>query len=219
MLMVYRMIGLAMADVVCFGASKLRSAHQSPSSPRFRGFQLKTQRHNPDPEKPFVHHHTDYCALSPLYIDYESAFPAYPMSGVEIAGFVLAGFPLLISAGEHYREGFEPLVKWKRFRTDFIGFIDAVDIEKQLFDQLLERFLISVDVPYEEVQLFMTNRDYEGWHREDLVVALQARLGPSYDVYMSTIKTMDSLMHELEELLSLKNGEVGAQDPLTSSGS
>ena len=130
------------------------------------------------------------------------------MSGVEIAGFVLGGFPLLISAAEHYREGFEPLVKWKRFRTDFIGFIDSVDIEKQLFDQMMERFLISADVPHNEIQLFMTDRDYEGWRRDDLVRALQARLGPSYDVYMSTIKTMDSLMHELEELLSLKNGEV-----------
>jgi hypothetical protein len=33
------------------------------------------------------------------------------MSGVEIAGFVLGGFPLLISAAEHYKEGFEPLVR------------------------------------------------------------------------------------------------------------
>jgi len=137
------------------------------------------------------------------------------MSGVEIAGFVLGGFPLLISAAEHYREGFEPLVKWKRFRTEFIGFIDAVDIEKQLFDQMLERFLISADVPHEEIQLFMTDRAYTGWQREDLVRTLRARLGGSYDVYMSTIKTMDELMHELHELLSLKNGEVVASDPLT----
>ncbi|KAE9366234.1 hypothetical protein N431DRAFT_351599 [Stipitochalara longipes BDJ] len=130
------------------------------------------------------------------------------MSGVEIAGFVLGGFPLLISAAEHYREGFEPLVKWKRFRTEFIGFIDAVDIEKQLFDQMLERFLISADVPHEEIQLFMTDRAYAGWQREDLVRTLRLRLGASYDVYMSTIKTMDELMHELHDLLSLKNGEV-----------
>jgi hypothetical protein len=137
------------------------------------------------------------------------------MSGVEIAGFVLGGFPLLISAAEHYREGFEPLVKWKRFWTEFIGFVDAVDIEKQLFDQMLERFLISTDVPHEEIQLFMTDRAYTGWQREDLVRTLRARLGGSYDVYMSTIKTMDELMHELHELLSLKNGEVVASDPLT----
>jgi hypothetical protein len=115
-----------------------------------------------------------------------------------------------LRVAEHYKEGFEPLVKWKRFRTDFIGFIDAVDIEKQLFDQMLERFLISADVPHEEIQLFMTKPDYEGWRREDLVGALHARLGPSYEVYMSTIKTMNGLMHDLQVLLSLKNGEVGA---------
>jgi hypothetical protein len=141
------------------------------------------------------------------------------MSGVEIAGFVLGGFPLLISAAEHYREGFEPLVKWKRFWTEFIGFVDAVDIEKQLFDQMLERFLISTDVPHEEIQLFMTDRAYAGWQREDLVRTLRARLGGAYGVYMSTIKTMDELMHELHELLSLKNGEVVASDSLTSRGS
>ena len=35
-------------------------------------------------------------------------------------------------------------------------------MEKQLFNQMLERFLISADVPPEEIQLFMANREYEG---------------------------------------------------------
>lgn len=134
------------------------------------------------------------------------------MSGVEIAGFVLAGFPLLISAAEHYREGFEPLLKWKRFRTDFISFIDAVDIEKQLYYQMLERFLLSADVPHEELQLFMTKPNYNGWQREDLVKVLKGRLGPSYEVYVSTFKTMNQLMGGLQDVLSLKNGEVDWAD-------
>lgn len=49
------------------------------------------------------------------------------------------------------------------YRRYGISFFDAVDMEKQLFDRMLERFPISADVPYEEIQLFMTNRDYEGW--------------------------------------------------------
>jgi hypothetical protein len=130
------------------------------------------------------------------------------MSGIEIAGLVLGGFPLLISAAEHYKEGFEIQVKWKRFRTDFIGFIDAVDIEKQLFDQMLERFLISADVPQEELQCFMMIPNYEGWRRKDLVEVLQSRLGSSYAVFSSTIGSMEKLMGDLQTLLSLKNGEV-----------
>ena len=66
---------------------------------------------------------------------------------------------------------------------------------------MLERFLIIADVLHEEIQLFMTKTDYEDWHREDLVRTLHARLGPSYDIYMSTIKTMNVLMHELQDLL------------------
>lgn len=130
------------------------------------------------------------------------------MSGVEIAGFVLGGFPLLISAAEHYK-GFEPLVKWKRFRTDFIGFIDAIDIEKQLFNQMLERFLISADVPQEDLQSFMTIQDYEGWRREDLASVLETRLGPSYSTFLGTVKTMQKLMAELQDMLLLSNGKVG----------
>ncbi|KAF8851604.1 hypothetical protein BDZ45DRAFT_141974 [Acephala macrosclerotiorum] len=129
------------------------------------------------------------------------------MSGVEIAGFVLAAFPVLISAGEHDREGFEPLVKWKKFRTEFISFINRVDIEKQLFDDMLAAFLISADVPEEEIQKFLTMQNYEGWQRQDLVRTLEKRLGSSYKVYMSEIKTMNKLMEELAEILSLKNGD------------
>lgn len=41
------------------------------------------------------------------------------MSGVEAAGFVLAAFPLLISALEHYRESAEVLKDWWRFKREY----------------------------------------------------------------------------------------------------
>lgn len=56
------------------------------------------------------------------------------MSRVEIVGFLLDGFPLLISAAEYYKEGFELLATWYRLRDDFIQFIDAIATQKLLFD-------------------------------------------------------------------------------------
>lgn len=41
------------------------------------------------------------------------------MSGVEAAGFVLAAFPLLISALEHYRESAEVLKDWWRYKREY----------------------------------------------------------------------------------------------------
>ena len=130
------------------------------------------------------------------------------MSGIEIAGLVLGGFPLLVSAAELYKEGWEPLMRWKRFRTEFLRFIDAIDIEKQLFDQMLERFLISAEVSQDELQHFLTDPNYHGWHREDLAMTLKSRLGNSYGAFVGSIRTMNELMAELESMLSLKDGKV-----------
>ncbi|RFU31084.1 hypothetical protein B7463_g5232, partial [Scytalidium lignicola] len=132
------------------------------------------------------------------------------MSGVEIVGFLLGGFPLLISAAEHYKEGFEPLAKWYRFRDDFIQFIDAVATLKLLFDQTLERFLISADIPDEELQQFMTNPNYEGWHRAELLGLLTEKLGSAHEVFMSTIRRMNKLLLELKEMLMVKTVKNGA---------
>lgn len=131
------------------------------------------------------------------------------MSGIEIVALVLGGFPLLVSAAEHCKEGWESLIRWKWFRTEFLKFIDAVDIEKQLFYQMLERFLISVDVSQDELQLFLADPNHDGWHRKDLAMALNLRLGHSYGAFMSSIKTMNDLMAELQNLLSSKDGKVG----------
>ncbi|MAD85560.1 MAG: hypothetical protein CL912_21580 [Deltaproteobacteria bacterium] len=130
------------------------------------------------------------------------------MSGIEIAGLVLGGFPLLISTAEHYRKGFEPLAKWYKFRTQFIAFIDAVDIQKQLFNLTLECFLRSIGIEEDELEKFMDNGGYEGWQRPELFQRLRTRLGPSLQVFKSTIKTMNGLMHELETLLLIKDGQV-----------
>jgi hypothetical protein len=54
------------------------------------------------------------------------------MSGFEIVGVVLGGLPLIVKVAQDYREGFEPFIKWRRFRYEFRTFINDVDLEKQL---------------------------------------------------------------------------------------
>ncbi|EPE33047.1 hypothetical protein GLAREA_06059 [Glarea lozoyensis ATCC 20868] len=129
------------------------------------------------------------------------------MSGIEVVGLILGSLPLLISAGEHYREGFEPLKKWNRFRTDFIGFIDRLDIERQLYHQMLQRLLLSTGVPPYQLRLFMDS-EFAGWREPTLLKDLGLRLGPILPAFLSTIHTMNGLIMKLHSLLSLKNGKV-----------
>jgi len=117
----------------------------------------------------------------------------------------LASFLLVILRAEQYREDFKSLERWKRFRTQFISFIDAVDLEKMLFEQMLESFLISVDVADDELHSFMTIPNYEGWSQKDFSHLLQSRLGASYTIYLRTMKTMNNVMCEMKAVLSLED--------------
>lgn len=137
------------------------------------------------------------------------------MSAFEIAGSVLDSFRLLILRAEQYKEGFRSLAKWNRFRTQFIGFIDDIDLEKLRFEQMLESFLMSVDIADDELRLFMTVSAYEGWSRKNFTHSLQSRLGPSYTIYLRIMKTMNNLMDEMKALLLLEDPAGGVCTPIT----
>lgn len=108
------------------------------------------------------------------------------MSGVEVIGLVLGGLPLIISVGEHYKKGFEPLRRWKLFKLVFREFITAVDTQKQMFRLVLINLLAPVQLEPEEKQRLLTIANYEGWHRSDVVEALRSRLGNAHDACMGT---------------------------------
>ncbi|KAH7400307.1 hypothetical protein BKA64DRAFT_599928 [Cadophora sp. MPI-SDFR-AT-0126] len=130
------------------------------------------------------------------------------MSGIEIAGLVLGGFRLLIATATKYKKSFERLQKWYKFRTEFLTFIDAVDIQRQLFNLSLECFLRSIDIEEDELEKFMDDGGYEGWHNPELFQRLKIRLGSSLEAFQSMMKTMNGLMHDLERMLLIKDGQV-----------
>ncbi|KFY70030.1 hypothetical protein V499_09534 [Pseudogymnoascus sp. VKM F-103] len=130
------------------------------------------------------------------------------MSGVEVIGLVLGGLPLIISVGEHYKKGFEPLRRWKLFKLVFREFITAVDTQKQMFRLVLINLLAPVQLEPEEKQRLLTIANYEGWHRSDVVEALRSRLGNAYDACMDILRTMNEDMVDLQAMMSLKDGTV-----------
>jgi hypothetical protein len=130
------------------------------------------------------------------------------MSGVEIIGLVLGVLPLVISAAEDYKEGLEPLLRWKRFIFVFREFITSVDIQRQMFQLVLKKLLITVQLPAEEKQKLLTVRNYEGWRQPATIVAMRARLGESHDACMDILKAMKEDMQDLQAMMSLKDGSV-----------
>jgi len=141
---------------------------------------------------------------------------------------------LLISAAEHYKEGFEPLVSVSlnclasRETFNLIWFVlmqlsrssgsDSVQTSSASSMPSISKATLRPDAgtlpdlrrhTTRRIAIFMKIPNYEGWRRKDLVEVLQSRLGSSYAVFSSTISSMEKLMGDLQALLSLKNGEVG----------
>ncbi len=131
------------------------------------------------------------------------------LTGVETAGLCLAAFPILVSALENYREGFEPLKEWWMFRTEFITFIDDLDTQKNLFYNNLEKLLIPFIESDNEMNDLLNDPTGALWQGPRLEERLQARLSNSYDNYMRIIQKVLKITEELKRLLGIEGQKVG----------
>ena len=130
------------------------------------------------------------------------------ITGVETAGLVLAIFPLLVSALEHYQEGFEKLNDWWKFRTEFLGFIHSVGRQAILFDENLEELLSPIITSDAEMDALLRDPTGPSWRRAELEEKLKARLPKSYESYTTTITDMRETMDALQKKLGIQNGKL-----------
>ena len=130
------------------------------------------------------------------------------MSGVEAAGFVLAAFPLIISALDHYQEGFESLQDWWRFRAEFVGFIHEIGTQSVLFSENLEELLRPIVLSDAEMDALLTDPGGRAWNDPDLETRLQQRLPQSYGWYRCTIDDINVIMEKLKAKLGIQKGQV-----------
>ncbi|OCL04599.1 hypothetical protein AOQ84DRAFT_300565 [Glonium stellatum] len=127
------------------------------------------------------------------------------MSGVEVAGFLLAAFPLLISALEHYREGAELLSDWWRIQRAYKKCKQDIEYHQILFESNVEEFLLPLVVNEAELQILMENPAGEGWEDPELEERLKQRLPKSYNLYLDIIGDINKLMEKLKKELGVGN--------------
>jgi hypothetical protein len=122
------------------------------------------------------------------------------MSGAEIAGLLLAGPPLIVSFLEHYREVFEMLHCWRKYRGQYRKVqtqLQALDLSMDLtFEDL---FLPCVDSTMELEQLKRNHRKV-AWDGAEL--KLSARLLPEvFAVYKNLLRDFRDALENLAQEL------------------
>lgn len=125
------------------------------------------------------------------------------MSGIEAAGFVLAAFPLLISALEDYRQGFEVLEDWWRIRKEYKKCKQDINLQKLVFEENLEELLRPLVRNEDELLLLISEPGGDGWKNRELEQRLKERLPKSYEIYLEIINEVNGVMENLKDELGI----------------
>ena len=128
------------------------------------------------------------------------------MSGVEAAGLVLGAIPLIVSAAEHYREGFEPLREWWKFETEFQSFVEELEVQDKIFSNNIEK-LIQPYASDREMHAIINDRNLMAISPQ-LESNVQERLADSYKAYMSVVKKVNGIVITLQDQLGIKDGKI-----------
>ncbi|EKG16004.1 hypothetical protein MPH_06826 [Macrophomina phaseolina MS6] len=125
------------------------------------------------------------------------------MSGVELAGLVLAVLPLVISALEDYNEGLDPVkafVKWENYLPQYIRKLRNQHVH---YEQTLRLLLAPITTEYELAEMIAEPHG-ELWKDPEMARKLKLKLDESYDAYHQTIQDVEKIMRAIAEKLDLE---------------
>ncbi|KAL1619921.1 hypothetical protein SLS56_009938 [Neofusicoccum ribis] len=125
------------------------------------------------------------------------------MSGVELAGLVLAVLPLVISALEDYNDSLDPVkafVKWENYLPQYIRKLRNQHVH---YEQTLRLLLAPITTEYELADMIAEPHG-ELWKDPAMAQKLKHKLDESYDAYHQTIKDIERIMKTIAEKLDLE---------------
>ncbi|SMR56812.1 unnamed protein product [Zymoseptoria tritici ST99CH_1A5] len=120
----------------------------------------------------------------------------------EVAGLVLAGIPLLISAVEHYEECFRILGCMRQFKQEYRQVRNRVKTLELEYDLTLDKLFLDVVDSQEELARLKNIPDDQGW--VEVEARLKERLLPKvHRAYLDTMKDLQETVRDLSEELGL----------------
>ncbi|KAM6520176.1 hypothetical protein FALCPG4_013729 [Fusarium falciforme] len=124
------------------------------------------------------------------------------MSGLEIAGIVLGGFPILIEAAKplvRYLQGAE---RWWHFKRDFMTLVSTIEDESIAYSQNLELLLTPVDIDPEAKAILQEDSQSKLWHDPDIQAKLKGRVKSQYMLWFQRqLLEMREALGELHSML------------------
>jgi hypothetical protein len=144
------------------------------------------------------------------------------VTGIEIAGLVLASLPFVAKSLTDYAHGIETLRLFRtgRYSRQYRGWANAIGAQRVvLLNNVME---LLDDLVEDEEEISEMNRDaqHARWKDPETDKELHRRLGADYEPFMETMKDLCDLLSEMERRLgprTRENSMVRLPHPLSSS--
>lgn len=121
---------------------------------------------------------------------------------VEVVGFVLAGMPIIISALEHYGEGWTTMEHFRRYAREIKSVLRDLEINNAILCNSAKE-LLSDMVDSEELELLLGDRTGAIWGQQKFRGLLSSKLGTSYQAYVGTMAEVKTAMEDLTQRLDI----------------
>ena len=125
------------------------------------------------------------------------------MSGFEIAGVLLAIFPIAVNGISQFVEGAETIKHWRRYRIKLENYAAIVESHKVYYLDTLDELLIDIIESEDDVTGLLDDPGGAAWRSPQYDQRLRRRLGRSYDVYLRNLKSMVEAMNSLCDKLGV----------------
>lgn len=137
------------------------------------------------------------------------------MSGFEIAGVVLGGVPIIVSALKLYIEGAGAFQRWRKYTRELQSLIRNLETEQTKLQNVCERLLVNI-VPETKIEDMINDPFGPLWSDEATEKKINERLWRSAKVFKDNVLDMNNAVEEMKEKLKLDgNGKVRGPKPRT----
>ncbi|THY76891.1 hypothetical protein D6C86_02375 [Aureobasidium pullulans] len=127
------------------------------------------------------------------------------MTGIEVAGVILAAPPLLVSWLEHYRQVFEYLGCWKKFRAEYRQCQTQVQNLELSLNFTLEKLYLPFVESVTELERLKETPDDNAWIEVETRLRLRL-IKDAQPGYLGGLKDLKSAIQELRQDLAYDNG-------------
>ena len=124
------------------------------------------------------------------------------MSGIEVAGLVLACFPIVVRGMQSFPESVETVKSWRRYRRELRKYSRTLETQRIVFFNTIERLFDGIIGSGNDLEALMQDpRGALSHGRYD--EALKRRLDRSYDNFVSIMTAMLQPLSDLRKELGI----------------